>query len=52
MIILKLPSPVKAQAYRCAHLYEGPQDDPTATAIKACDKDAEFAGREAKSTDF
>jgi len=24
MIILKLPSPVKAQAYRCAYLYEGP----------------------------
>jgi len=39
MIILKLPSPVKAQAYRCAYLYEGPQDDPTATAIKKCDKD-------------
>lgn len=37
MIIMKLPSPVKAQAYRCAHLYEGPQDDPTAMAIKTCD---------------
>lgn len=37
MIIMKLPSPVKAQAYRCAHLYEGPQDDPTAMAIKSCD---------------
>jgi len=24
MIILKLPSPVKAQKYRCAYLYEGP----------------------------
>ena len=39
MIIIKLPSPVKAQAYRCAYLYEGPQDDPTATAIKNCNKD-------------
>ena len=29
MIILKLPSPVKAQAYRAAYLYEGPVDDPT-----------------------
>jgi elongation factor 2 len=27
MIILKLPSPVKAQAYRAAYLYEGPNDD-------------------------
>jgi len=27
MIILKLPSPVKAQKYRCSYLYEGPQDD-------------------------
>jgi len=39
MIIMKLPSPVKAQAYRCGYLYEGPQDDATATAIKNCDKD-------------
>jgi len=39
MIIVKLPSPVVAQAYRCGYLYEGPQDDQTATAIKACDKD-------------
>jgi elongation factor 2 len=29
MIILKLPSPVKAQKYRAAYLYEGPIDDPT-----------------------
>jgi elongation factor 2 len=36
MIIMKLPSPRKAQKYRCANLYEGPQDDPCATAIKAC----------------
>ena len=39
MIILKLPSPVKAQAYRAAYLYEGPEDDATCTAIKKCDKD-------------
>jgi len=39
MIILKLPSPVKAQRYRMEHLYEGPHDDQTATAIKNCDPD-------------
>ena len=39
MIILKLPSPVVAQKYRMEHLYEGPTDDQTATAIKNCDKD-------------
>jgi len=39
MIILKLPSPVKAQSYRAAYLYEGPEDDATCTAIKTCDKD-------------
>jgi elongation factor 2 len=37
MIIMKLPSPRKAQAYRCAALYEGPQDDACAKGIKACD---------------
>jgi len=42
MIILKLPSPIKAQKYRAAYLYEGPQDDPTGTAIKNCDKDGEL----------
>jgi len=39
MIILKLPSPVKAQGYRAAYLYEGPIDDPSGQAIKTCDKD-------------
>ena len=39
MIILKLPSPVVAQAYRAAYLYEGPQDDASFKAIKTCDKD-------------
>ena len=29
MIILKLPSPVTAQKYRAAYLYEGPIDDPS-----------------------
>jgi elongation factor 2 len=37
MIIMKLPSPRKAQAYRCAALYEGPMDDPCAMSIKRCD---------------
>merc|ERR1711966_509926 len=37
MIVLHLPSPVKAQAYRVDGLYEGPLDDRTATAIRTCD---------------
>jgi elongation factor 2 len=43
MIILKLPSPIKAQKYRAAYLYEGPIDDPTGRSIKNCDKDGELA---------
>lgn len=39
MIILKLPSPIFAQKYRAAYLYEGPIDDPSGTAIRNCDKD-------------
>ena len=39
MIIMKLPSPVKAQRYRAAYLYEGPEDDASCTAIKNCDQD-------------
>ena len=38
MIIMKLPSPRKAQAYRAAYLYEGPSDDEACKAIAACDK--------------
>jgi len=38
MIVLKLPSPVKAQKYRAAYLYEGPIDDPCGQAIKNCDQ--------------
>lgn len=34
---MKLPSPRKAQAYRCAALYEGPLDDACANSIKKCD---------------
>lgn len=37
MIVLHLPSPKVAQKYRCEYLYEGPQDDECATAIKECD---------------
>lgn len=37
MICTKLPSPKKAQQYRTAFLYEGPQDDPCAQAMKNCD---------------
>jgi len=39
MIILKLPSPVKAQKYRAAYLYEGPIDDPCGQSIYKCDKE-------------
>jgi len=37
MLVLHLPSPVQAQKYRCATLYEGPEDDECAQAIRACD---------------
>merc|ERR1719189_1078715 len=37
MIVSKLPSPRKAQKYRVENLYEGPQDDEAALAIKSCD---------------
>jgi elongation factor 2 len=39
MMILHLPSPGKAQQYRCETLYTGPQDDITAQAIKSCKAD-------------
>jgi elongation factor 2 len=38
MIIMKLPSPRKAQKYRAAYLYEGPVDDPCGQSIANCDK--------------
>lgn len=37
MMAIHLPSPAKAQTYRCATLYEGPQDDEVAEAVKKCD---------------
>lgn len=37
MIAIHLPSPVTAQRYRMELLYEGPQDDEAAIAVKACD---------------
>jgi len=37
MIIMKLPSPLKAQKYRAAYLYEGPNDDEAFRAIRDCD---------------
>lgn len=39
MIIMKLPSPVTAQKYRAAYLYEGPHDDVSFKALQSCDKD-------------
>jgi elongation factor 2 len=38
MIIMKLPSPVKAQKYRAAMLYEGPVGDECYNSIANCDK--------------
>ena len=38
MIILKLPSPKKAQKYRAAMLYEGPQGDECYNSIAECNK--------------
>ncbi|KAJ2493924.1 translation elongation factor 2 [Coemansia sp. RSA 2050] len=40
MICIHLPSPVKAQGYRCGGLYEGPQDDECAMGIRTCDPNA------------
>ena len=37
MIVINLPSPVTAQKYRADTLYEGPQDDECAVAIRECD---------------
>jgi elongation factor 2 len=37
MIILQLPSPATAQTYRIGNLYEGPQDDAIANAVRNCD---------------
>ncbi|XP_045158723.2 elongation factor 2-like [Mercenaria mercenaria] len=37
MIVNHLPSPDVAQRYRTEMLYEGPLDDPAATAMKQCD---------------
>jgi len=37
MMVLHLPSPAKAQAYRYENLYTGPLDDKYAQAIKNCD---------------
>lgn len=37
MIALRMPSPARAQQYRCENLYTGPMDDPTAEAIRKCD---------------
>ncbi|KAL8563308.1 hypothetical protein ACOMHN_028831 [Nucella lapillus] len=37
MVVTHLPSPVKAQDYRTACLYEGPLDDEAAMAMKKCD---------------
>lgn len=39
MMIYHLPSPKQAQVYRVENLYEGPLDDPYATAIRNCDPD-------------
>jgi len=36
MIIIHLPSPAVAQSYRVENLYEGPQDDLVANAIRSC----------------
>jgi len=37
MIITHLPSPAKAQRYRCETLYNGPLDDEAANSIRRCD---------------
>jgi len=37
MIVIHLPSPWEAQKYRTENLYEGPQTDPSAIAMRECD---------------
>jgi len=37
MIVVHLPSPAVAQAYRVESLYDGPLDDEAANAIRTCD---------------
>jgi len=37
MIVIHLPSPVTAQKYRAAALYEGPADDAACVAMQSCD---------------
>lgn len=37
MMVLHLPSPKTAQKYRYNYLYEGPEDDPCAIAMRDCD---------------
>jgi elongation factor 2 len=39
MIVMKLPSPKKAQKYRAGYLYEGPIDDECGQSIANCNKD-------------
>merc|ERR1712060_453686 len=39
MIVTRLPSPRVAQKYRVENLYEGPQDDTAANAIRECKAD-------------
>jgi len=39
MLVVHLPSPVKAQKYRVENLYEGPMDDECAEAIRTCNPD-------------
>jgi elongation factor 2 len=37
MMVVHLPSPRMAQKYRTGFLYQGPQDDPLAQAMRDCD---------------
>jgi elongation factor 2 len=39
MLVVHLPSPVKAQKYRVENLYEGPMDDECAEAIRSCNQE-------------
>lgn len=42
MIVIHLPSPITAQAYRAETLYEGPSDDEHCQAIRNCDPKADL----------
>jgi len=42
MMVMHLPSPARAQKYRCAVLYDGPLDDEASECIRQCNGNTEL----------